>query len=52
MVSSSISACLWMCLLHPVSFSMLLSVLDASKVDVASAFLDDIVVGGTIADWC
>ena len=27
------------------------SLLDASEVDMASAFLDDIIVGGTAADW-
>ena len=27
------------------------SVLDAGEVDLASAFLDDIIVGGTVADW-
>ena len=28
------------------------SVLDAFEVDVASAFHDDITIGGIVFDWC
>ena len=33
-------------------YHVLNSMLDASEVDVASVFLDNITVGGTVTNWC